>query len=161
LTKTITAQHTLATFEVPASVPVIVHDGVEEAANWIRPSLALYIGGMGAKTMNFHANLFERMGYEAEVEKIQGLYLDGKKAEAIATVPLELVEDVALVGPIAKIKDEFQKWEQTVITSLLLQTDPRMVPVIADALMGSVGRDDHRVARQQHDTERKAARPSI
>jgi F420-dependent oxidoreductase-like protein len=128
------ARHSLEDFEVPAFVPVIVHDDVDEAADFIRPSLALYIGGMGARTMNFHANHFGRMGYEAEVEKIQDLYLAGHKAEAIAAVPLGLVEDVALVGPPAKIRDERQKWESTVITSLLLQTAPHMIAQIAELL---------------------------
>jgi hypothetical protein len=113
---------------------VFVHDDIEAAADLMRPSLALYIGGMGAKSMNFHANLFARMGYEPEVEKIQQLFLDGHKADAIAAVPTRLVEDVALIGPPAKIRDERQLWEQTVITSLLLQTDPRMLGQIADLL---------------------------
>ena len=128
------ARHTLEDFEIPAFVPVFVHDDIEAAADLMRPSLALYIGGMGAKSMNFHANLFARMGYEPEVEKIQQLFLDGHKADAIAAVPTRLVEDVALIGPPAKIRDERQLWEQTVITSLLLQTDPRMLGQIADLL---------------------------
>ena len=68
------ARHTLDDFEVAAFVPVIIDDDVEAAADLVRPSLALYIGGMGAKTMNFHADVFARMGYEAEVAKIQELY---------------------------------------------------------------------------------------
>ena len=128
------ARHTFETFEVPAFLPVIVHDDVEAAADMVRPSTALYIGGMGAKSMNFHADVFSRMGYEGEVQKIQQLYLDGQKAEAMAAVPTALIEDIALIGPAAKIKDELQKWEQTVITSLLIQADPRMLPTIVDAL---------------------------
>jgi hypothetical protein len=100
----------------------------------IRPSTALYIGGMGAKSMNFHADVFSRMGYESEVEKIQRLFLDGHKAEAMAAVPTALVEDIALIGPTAKIRDELQKWEATVVTSLLVQADPRTLPAIVDAL---------------------------
>ena len=119
---------------MPAFVPVIIDDDLEAAADRMRPSLALYIGGMGAKSMNFHANLFARMGYEAEVEKIQELFLAGRKAEAIAAVPTALVEDVALIGPAAKIRDELPQWEQTVITTLLIQADPRMLPTIADLL---------------------------
>ena len=72
-------------------------------------SLGFYIGGMGAKEVNFHANLFARMGYEAEVAKIQDLFLAGRKDEAIASVPLALVEDVALVGPIDKIREELDE----------------------------------------------------
>jgi F420-dependent oxidoreductase-like protein len=121
-------------FEVPAFVPVVVHDHVEEAANLVRPSIALYIGGMGAKSMNFHANHFVRLGYEAEVAKIQELFLDGRKLEAMAAVPTRLVEDIALVGPAAKIRDELQRWQATVITSLIIQAPPSMVSTIADIL---------------------------
>ena len=128
------ARRTIDDFEIPAFVAVIPHDNVEEAADFMRPSLALYIGGMGAKSMNFHAQLFSRMGYEAEVEQIQQLYLDGKKAEAIAAVPTRLVEDVALIGSPAKIKDELQLWEASVVTTLLIQSAPAQLPAIADLL---------------------------
>ncbi|MCU1658158.1 MAG: luciferase family protein [Pseudonocardiales bacterium] len=121
-------------FEVPAFLPVVIDDDVEAAADRVRPSIALYIGGMGAKAVNFHADVFGRMGYPNEVEKIQQLFLGGQKAEAIAAVPTQLIEDIALIGPVAKVRDELQKWEQTVVTSLLVQADPRMLPTIADAL---------------------------
>jgi F420-dependent oxidoreductase-like protein len=128
------ARRTPADFEVPAFVAVIPDPDLEAAADRMRPSLALYIGGMGAKSMNFHANLFARMGYEAEVDKIQELFLAGRKDEAIASVPTALVEDVALIGSPAKIRDELQQWEQTVVTTLLIQTDPRQLPAIAELL---------------------------
>lgn len=128
------ARHTLADFEVPALVPVVPGDDVEGAADLVRPALALYIGGMGAKSVNFHADVFSRMGYEAEVATIQELYLNGHKKEAIAAVPLALVEDVALVGPVPKIRDELQVWEQTVLTQLLLQAPPRALRLVVDAL---------------------------
>jgi len=107
---------------------------VEAAADLVRPSLALYIGGMGAKTMNFHAELFSRLGYPGEVAKIQELYLDGKKQDAIAAVPTALVEDIALVGPPEKIRDELAVWEQTLITTLLLQAPPAALRLVIDAL---------------------------
>jgi F420-dependent oxidoreductase-like protein len=128
------ARRSFADFEVPAFVPVIIDEDAEGAADRMRPSLALYIGGMGAKTMNFHANLFARLGYEAEVDKIQELFLAGRKAEAIAAVPTALVSDVALIGPVAKIRDELPHWEESVITTLLVQADPRALPMIADLL---------------------------
>ncbi|MDP9093483.1 MAG: LLM class F420-dependent oxidoreductase [Actinomycetota bacterium] len=128
------ARRSFADFEVPAFLPIVINEDVEAAADLVRPSIALYIGGMGAKSMNFHADVFGRLGYPGEVEKIQELFLGGQRAEAIAAVPTALIEDIALIGPVAKIRDEMQAWEQTVITTLLLQTDPRMLPVIADAL---------------------------
>jgi F420-dependent oxidoreductase-like protein len=128
------ARRTLDDFEVPAFVPIVVHDDVEEAANFIRPSVALYIGGMGAASMNFHANHFGRLGYEAEVAKIQELFLSGRKVEAMSAVPTSLVEDIALIGPAAKIRDELQLWKSTVITSLIIQAPPQMVSAVADVL---------------------------
>jgi F420-dependent oxidoreductase-like protein len=128
------ARRTIETFEVPAFVPVVVHDNVEDAANFVRPAIALYIGGMGAATMNFHANHFGRLGYEAEVAKIQELFLSGRKTESMAAVPTRLVEDIALIGPPAKIRDELQLWKSTVITSLIVQAPPQLLPVVADVL---------------------------
>ena len=87
-------------------VPVVPGDDVEACADLLRPNLALYIGGMGARDRNFHKDVFVRLGYEAECEKIQEAYLDGRKAEAAAAVPTAMVEDVYLVGPPAKIRDD-------------------------------------------------------
>ena len=128
------ARRSVETFEVPAFVPIIPLDDLETAADAMRPSVALYIGGMGAKTMNFHANHFARLGYEAEVAKIQELYLDGRKAEAMAAVPTALIEDIALIGPPAKIKDELQQWESTLVTSLIVQAPAALLPAIVDVL---------------------------
>jgi F420-dependent oxidoreductase-like protein len=128
------ARRTFDDFEVPAFVPVVVHDDVEEAANLIRPSVALYIGGMGAASMNFHANHFGRLGYEAEVAKIQELFLSGRKVEAMGAVPTKLVEDIALIGPAAKIRDELPLWESTLLTSLIIQAPPQSVAAVAQLL---------------------------
>ncbi len=128
------ARHTLETFEVPCSIPVIVHDDVEEAASWIKPSLALYIGGMGAKSVNFHHDVFARLGYEDVADKVQELYLAGRKDEATAAIPTSLVEDTSLIGPPAKIRDELQAWEETVVTQLLLRGDAATLAKIAGAL---------------------------
>lgn len=128
------ARHTLDDFEVPASVPVIVHDDVEEAASWIKPSLALYIGGMGAKSVNFHHDVFARLGYADVADKVQELYLAGRKDEAVGAIPTSLVEDTSLIGPAAKIREELQAWEETVVTSLLLRGDAATLEKIAGAL---------------------------
>lgn len=128
------ARHTLDDFEVPASVPVIVHDDVEEAASWIKPSLALYIGGMGAKSVNFHHDVFARLGYADVADKVQELYLAGRKDEAVGAIPTSLVEDTSLIGPAAKIREELQAWEETVVTQLLLRGDAATLVKIADAL---------------------------
>ncbi|GAA1039704.1 LLM class F420-dependent oxidoreductase [Virgisporangium ochraceum] len=127
-----TARHTADTFEVCAAVPVIVHPNVEEAADFIRPFIALYVGGMGARTANFHRDVVARLGYERECDTIADLYLAGRKKEAIAAVPTALVEDLALIGSPEKIKDELSRWRETVITSLLVQGDPGQLQQIAD-----------------------------
>ncbi len=128
------ARRSAADFEVPAFVPIVIDDDLEKAADMVRPAIALYIGGMGAKTVNFHANHFVRLGYEAEVAKIQELFLAGRKLEAMGTVPTSLVEDIALVGSPAKIRDELQQWEATVITSLIVQAPPDSLDAVADLL---------------------------
>src|SRR5438270_713641 len=93
------ARRTKDDFEVAATVPLIVTDDVEQAADAMRPMYALYFGGMGARNANFHANVAIRMGYEAEVRTIQDLYLDGKRQEAAAAVPTALLEQLTLIGP--------------------------------------------------------------
>ncbi|MGH3449388.1 MAG: LLM class F420-dependent oxidoreductase [Haloechinothrix sp.] len=130
------ARHTADDFEVAASVPMIVHDDVEQCADLIRPSLALYIGGMGAKQMNFHRDVFARMGYEAVTDNVQELYLSGRKEEASAAIPTQLVEDIALIGPPAKIRDELARWRETCVTTLLLRGDAALLRRAAEVVFG-------------------------
>ena len=111
-------------FEIHASLPFVVHDDVEQAADMIRPRLALYFGGMGARSMNFHREVPVRMGYEAEARKIQELYMDGKKDEAAAAVPTRLVEQLALIGPADKIRHDLEAWRESSVTSLLIEPGP-------------------------------------
>jgi F420-dependent oxidoreductase-like protein len=111
-------------FEIHASIPFVVHDDVEQAADMIRPRLALYFGGMGARSMNFHREVPVRMGYEAEARKIQELYMDGKKDEAAAAVPTRLVEQLALIGPADKIRHDLDAWRESRVTSLLIEPGP-------------------------------------
>ncbi len=119
-------------FEVLAFAPTVLCDDVETAADTLRPYLALYIGGMGAKDMNFHFDVFARMGYEAEARKIQALYLDGHKADAAAAVPTSLVEDIALVGPREKIRDDLAAWRESIVTTLLVSGDVETLRMMAE-----------------------------
>ena len=107
-------------FEVIAFAPTVIDDDVERAADAYRPFLALYMGGMGAKEMNFHFDVFARMGYEDVAHKVQDLYLEGRKDEAAAAIPTALVEEVALVGPAAKIRDDLAAWRESMATTLLI-----------------------------------------
>ena len=117
---------------VGGPLAIVPDDDLERAADQVRPTLALYIGGMGARGVNFHHEVFVRMGYEAEAKQIQDLYLAGDRKSAIAAVPTKLVEDVALIGPWAKITDEVQRWKQTVLTTFSVHADPRDLDKIAD-----------------------------
>ena len=110
-------------FEVVATVPFIVSDDVAQAADALRPFYALYFGGMGAKGRNFHANVPIRMGYEEMVEKVQDLYLDGKKDEAAAAIPQELIERLSLIGPPDKIRHDLEPWRESIVTTLLVAGD--------------------------------------
>jgi F420-dependent oxidoreductase-like protein len=124
-------------FEVAVQLAVIPHPDVEQAADLVRPIIALYVGGMGAKGANFHRNVIDRLGYSAECDRIQELYLAGRKAEAIAAVPTRLVEEVALIGPPEKIRDELQAWEESVVTTLLVQGPAFALRTIRDVVSGS------------------------
>lgn len=121
-------------FEVAATVPVVVHDDVERAADAIRPFVALYVGGMGASTANFHRDMVEHLGYVEECEKVAQLYAEGRRAEAAAAVPTALVQDVALVGPRDAIADRLDQWAGTVVTTILVQGDMDAVRTVADIL---------------------------
>ncbi len=109
-------------FEIMQGIPVIINDDIEEAVVPLKHNLALYIGGMGAKDRNFHNELVKRMGFEAEAEKIQELFLAGKKDEAAQAVPTQLADEIALVGSIDRIKDRLNAWRETPVTSLLVST---------------------------------------
>lgn len=128
------ARHSLDTFEVHCMVPIVPNPDVEQAANMVRPLLALYVGGMGAKGANFHYEVLARMGWEDVCHTVQSLYLDGKRAEATAAIPLEMVEDVALVGPPAKIKEELELWKSTVITTMMITGPPELLRMVAEWL---------------------------
>ena len=110
-------------FEIVASVPVVVHDDVTVAADFVRPVLALYLGGMGAKSANFHHEVAVRMGYDTEAKEVQRLYLDGAKKEAEAALPLSLIEKLALIGPPAKIADDLAAWKESPVDTLMVQGD--------------------------------------
>ena len=99
-------------FEIVPTVHVIVSGDVEAARDVLRPLLALYIGGMGARGANFYNALVRRYGYEADADRIQALYLDGKQREAIASVPDALIDEIALVGPPERIRDRLDAWRE-------------------------------------------------
>ena len=129
------ARRTADEFEVAATVPLIVTDDVEGAADALRPMYALYFGGMGARGTNFHANVAIRMGYEAEVAKIQELYLGGHKDDAAAAVPTQLLEQLTLIGPKEKIRHDLEAWRESIVTTLLVGGDRQTLRTAAELVL--------------------------
>ena len=99
-------------FDVAPFVRVCMGDDLEKCRNVAKRELALYIGGMGARDKNFYNNYARQLGYEEAAIKIQDLFLSGKKPEAVAAVPDELVDDVALVGPPDRIRHNLERWKE-------------------------------------------------
>jgi F420-dependent oxidoreductase-like protein len=130
------ARRSAEDFEVVATVPFIVSDDVAQAADALRPFYALYFGGMGAKGRNFHANVPIRMGYGDMVEKVQDLYLDGKKDEAAAAIPQDLIERLSLIGPPEKIRHDLEPWRESIVTTLLVSGDAALARTAAEIVLG-------------------------
>lgn len=123
-------------FDVAATIMIIPGDDAEKCADFVRPFLALYAGGMGARGANFHFEVFARMGYEDVALKVQDLYLAGKKQEAAASIPLAMVQDVALVGPPDKIRGELDQWRETCISTFLVSGPAQVLPMYAEMILG-------------------------
>ena len=123
-------------FEVCAGVPVALGADVEEAADRLRPHLALYIGGMGSATANFHREAIERLGHDAACAEVARRWAAGDRTGAAAAVPTGLVLDVALAGNPAQLREQLRAWERSLVTTLIVQTDPRALPAVVAALRG-------------------------
>lgn len=124
----------LKNFEIQASVHVEVNEDVKEALKKLKPREALYIGGMGHKDKNFHKDMFVRRGFKDAADRVQELYLAGRKDEAADAIPDEWVDLKALVGPPARIKERYRAWEDSGATSLTVRTkQDEAVEVMAQA----------------------------
>jgi F420-dependent oxidoreductase-like protein len=122
--------------EIAATVPAVLADDVASARDALKPYYALYVGGMGARGSNFYNELVRSYGYEAEAERIQTLFLDGKQREAAAAVPDEFVDEMALVGPRERIADRLAAWRESGATSMLVSTrDPATVRLLAELVL--------------------------
>jgi F420-dependent oxidoreductase-like protein len=131
------ARHTRETFEIAATCHLQITDDPQPVIDFLKPVTALYMGGMGAKDQNFHKNVFERMGYAAITDQVQELFLAGKRDEATALIPDELVEDLHIVGDAAKVRDKIQEWESTGVSTLLLSCrSADEVRQIAEVVLG-------------------------
>jgi F420-dependent oxidoreductase-like protein len=123
-------------FAVAPFVTCVVGDDLDRCRMPVKGMLALYIGGMGARGKNFYNDYAKRLGYEAEAARIQDLYLDGKKAEAMAAVPDELVDEIALLGPKARIVDRLGAWKTSGVTDMLIGgAQPEALRILAETLL--------------------------
>ena len=130
----------MSDFDIAPFVTVMMGDDIEQCRAPVKANMALYIGGMGARGKNFYHTYATGLGYGDEANKIQDLYLDGKKAEAAAAVPDELVDAVALVGPKERIVERLSVWKQAGekghVGSMLLGTiQPEVLDIVAKELL--------------------------
>jgi len=124
-------------FEIATNCQVVVTDDVEGTLETMKPMLGFYIGGMGARDMNFHKNVFGRMGYEKEAQEIQDLFFEGERDKAIAAVPLQLAADISLVGSAEKIRDDLGRWEDAGVTMLVIGArDLAEMRKVAEVILG-------------------------
>ena len=123
-------------FDIAPSVPVLLTDDVESGRDAMKQYYALYVGGMGARGRNFYNDLFARYGYEAEAKQIQDLFLDGKQRDAAAAVPDRFVDEVALVGPKARIAERLDAFRESGATTLLVSArDAASLRAVAEAAL--------------------------
>jgi alkanesulfonate monooxygenase SsuD/methylene tetrahydromethanopterin reductase-like flavin-dependent oxidoreductase (luciferase family) len=128
-------------FDIAPSVNISIDDDVERARDQMRPFIALYVGGMGSRDRNFYNSLVQRYGFGDAAKEIQDLYLDGKKDEAAAAIPTELIDTVTLVGPKEKIRDRLQVYREAGVGTLMVspvsfdtEVRTRMVADLAEML---------------------------
>jgi F420-dependent oxidoreductase-like protein len=123
-------------FEITALAHVAVTDDVAAGLLPVRATLGFYIGGMGAKGQNYHTKLMARMGFEAEAERVQGLFLAGRREEAIAAVPEAFADEISLVGPPGRIRERLDAWRASPVTSLMVSDrSPDQLRQIADVVL--------------------------
>ena len=123
----------LDTFDVVAGCTVVIGDDVAACLAQLKPTLALYVGGMGAKGRNFHNEMVSKYGYADVAAEIQDLYLAGRKQEATALVPDELCDEISLCGPPARIRERFGVWQQAGVKTMMVQSSqPEALALMAD-----------------------------
>src|SRR5215207_6875063 len=111
----------LGELQISVGVPVAIGEDVDALHEFVRPHLALYVGGMGAKGKNFYNDLARRYGFEDAAATVQDLYLSGKKDEAAAALPDELVRAVSLIGPEGYVAERIAAFAEAGVTTLALQ----------------------------------------
>lgn len=126
----------LKSFDLAPYVTCVMGRDIEKCRAPIKAHLALYIGGMGARSKNFYNTYVRNLGYEESATKIQDLYLAGKKDEAQAVVPDRLVDEVALVGPPERIREQLEEWKASPVPTMLINTSqPEALRVLAESCL--------------------------
>lgn len=124
-------------FEIAASVFLNVSNDVATALLPVKAMLGFYIGGMGARKRNFHKELMSRMGFAAEAERIQQLFLENRRDEAMNVVPDQFADEISLVGPIDRIRDRLQAWKHTPVSMIMVMShDPSLIRTAAEVVLG-------------------------
>lgn len=125
-------------FDIAAMVMVVITDDVRAALDGVKMMLTLYIGGMGAKNRNFHADIMARLGFTEAVREIQSLYLAGRRDEAFNAIPDELADGISLVGPLGRIRERLEAWRKSPVTSLLIMgpRDETSLRAVRDLVLG-------------------------
>ncbi|MCP4436397.1 MAG: LLM class F420-dependent oxidoreductase [Actinomycetia bacterium] len=124
-------------FEVVAMANITVTDDIEAALGPVKAALAFYIGGMGAKGQNFHTELMGRMGFEEEAQRIQDLFFEGRRDEAVDAVPSEFADEISLVGPKERIRERLEVWRDSPVTTVTCYpNNPEELRTIADLILG-------------------------
>jgi F420-dependent oxidoreductase-like protein len=124
-----------ANFEIAVSLNVVVNNDLQVARDSLKPGIALYVGGMGARGKNFYTDHVSRQGWADDARKIQDLFLGGKRQEATAAVPDALVDELSLVGPKERIRERAAAWKSSKATTLLIGGDANAIKVMAEAFL--------------------------
>ena len=122
-------------FEICPTVMVNINDNLEAALYPVKAMLGFYIGGMGSAKRNFHKELMARMGFPDEAEQIQSLFFQGKRDEAIAAVPDAFADEISLCGPRDRVREKIQDWENSPVTSLLVNGDEDFLRDLAELVL--------------------------
>src|SRR4051794_21740227 len=128
-------------FDIAPNVSLCIDDDIDKARDVMRPMLALYVGGMGSREKNFYNALVRRYGFEDAAEEVQNLYLSGKKDEAAAALPAELIDKTALVGPVDRVKERLELYREAGVGTLIttpiapdMEGRSKMMRALADLL---------------------------
>jgi F420-dependent oxidoreductase-like protein len=106
-------------FDIAPNVNLCIDDDIDKARDAVRPLLALYVGGMGSRKKNFYNSLVQRYGFEDAAKEVQDLYLDGKKDEAAAALPAELIDRTSLVGPKERVQERIEVYREAGVGTLV------------------------------------------